>query len=108
MRLRSWRSKKQIHGLGHSQVIFGIDSKLVVDVLESNRSDFSEFGSIISSCKLDLQNGPFYKVAFVKRKANEAAHVLARRSRYTSPTTGDDIPVSLKAPLRALCHFVDH
>ncbi|XVF55442.1 hypothetical protein PTKIN_Ptkin06aG0036200 [Pterospermum kingtungense] len=60
--------------MGMDKVIFETDSKVVADVISVQKSDLSEFGSIIGSCKSLLRRVNSSKVCFVKRQANNVAH----------------------------------
>jgi len=60
-------------------VDFETDSKLTYYAFLSNRNDTSKFGCIISSCRsLFTTSFSNSRVEFVRRQANDAAHVLAR------------------------------
>ena len=58
---------------------FFLDSKLVVEVVNSNNNSNNHFGSIISHCQ-QLLNTQFtnYKVEFSRRDANEVTHNLTQ------------------------------
>lgn len=75
-------------------VDFETDSKLTADAFLSSRNDLSEFGCIISSCRLLFSN--FFsnsRVEFVRRQANAVAHALAREATsLAGPTVYFDIP----------------
>jgi len=75
-------------------VDFATDSKVTSDAFLSTRNDVSEFGCIISSCRLLFRN--YFsnsRVEFVRRKANTVAHALAREATsLTSPAVYFDIP----------------
>jgi len=68
-------------------VDFETDSKLTCDAFHTTRDDYSEFGCIISSCHTLVSS--FFtnsRVEFVRRQANEVAHVLAGEATLlTSP-----------------------
>jgi hypothetical protein len=63
-----------------NNVIFELDSKKVVDSYHSNRRDESNFGAmIIRECRRSFSS--FFtnsQVKFMRRQANEVAHILAR------------------------------
>jgi len=69
-----WLSDMQMDG-----VDFETNLKLTSDAFLSTRNDTSEFGSIISSCRL-LFSSFFsnFRVEFVRRQANAVAHAFAR------------------------------
>jgi len=68
-----------IHELQLANVDFEVDSKRVADYFNKGRGDVTEFGSIMDSsiqfCSTYLTNS---HVEFIKRQANEVAHVLAK------------------------------
>ncbi|XVF76350.1 hypothetical protein PTKIN_Ptkin13bG0259600 [Pterospermum kingtungense] len=70
--------------LGFETVIFETNAKLVVDAIRSWDTDFTEFGSIIAKCRALLHHGNSYSVSYVRGQANEATHVLARESRFST------------------------
>jgi ribonuclease HI len=75
-------------------VDFETDSKLTFEAFQSTRNDTSEFGSIISSCRLLFSS--FFsnsRVEFVRRQTNAVAHALARETTLlASPAVYYDIP----------------
>ncbi|XP_073042037.1 uncharacterized protein [Primulina eburnea] len=64
------------------EIIFESDSKVVIDAVNSLRKDDSEFGALISACRVILRQRPSYKVCFTRRQANKVAHNLARLSCF--------------------------
>ncbi|XVF61119.1 hypothetical protein PTKIN_Ptkin08bG0103500 [Pterospermum kingtungense] len=70
--------------LGYLRVIFKVDSKLVADAVKSSCEDYTEFGSIVVDCRLLLQNLDSSQVLFAQRSANEATHIIAKRSQFAS------------------------
>ncbi|XVE70735.1 hypothetical protein DITRI_Ditri10aG0094800 [Diplodiscus trichospermus] len=53
--------------MGYVRVIFEVNSKVVVDALGSNLENYTEFGSIIGSCRRILDQFNDYKVVFAMR-----------------------------------------
>jgi len=88
-----WLSDTQI-----DNVDFETDSKLTVDAFLSNRNNLSEFGCIISSCRLLFS--VFFsnsRVEFVRRQVNVVAHALAREAMsLASPAIYFEIPNCIK------------
>ncbi|KAK3185095.1 hypothetical protein Dsin_032381 [Dipteronia sinensis] len=58
------------------------DALAVVNLIRSSSIPFSETGLIIKDIRLMLENSPGCMVVFVPRKANMAAHELAKYSVY--------------------------
>jgi len=80
--------------LGLHNMDFSLDSKLVVDAVNSTVSNYSDFGSVISHCRqllnINLHNS---KVEFSRRQANGMAHALAQAALLdASPQTFIEIP----------------
>jgi len=80
-------------------VDFETDSKLTCDAFHTTRDDFSDFGCIISSCCTLLSS--FFtnsRVEFVRRQANEVAHVLAGEATLlASPAIYFNIPECIES-----------
>jgi len=73
---------------------FALDSKRVVDCVNSNVYDISEFGCIISACRRLLENSfQNFHVEFNRRQVNRIVHQLAHtRPLDPSPYIIDDAP----------------
>jgi hypothetical protein len=68
-----------VHELQLGPIDFELDAKRVVDRFLSTNNDVTEFGSIINNCRTLF--GLYYEnssVEFVRRQANEVAHVLSK------------------------------
>lgn len=63
---------------GLDNVIFELDSKLVVDSVTKPSLDHSEYGAIIQDVINILATKPNFKVEFVKHQANLVAHKIVR------------------------------
>jgi ribonuclease HI len=63
---------------GFIQVIFESDSKVVVDAILFENVGVSKFCSIISNTRHLLCLYSNFEIKFVKRQANNAAHILTR------------------------------
>jgi len=58
---------------------FELDSKIVVDSLYGNKSDVSNFSTVISDCRRLLASDLVTSnVRFIRRQANEVTHSFAR------------------------------
>ncbi|XP_065868718.1 uncharacterized protein [Euphorbia lathyris] len=64
----------------YTNVEFESDAKMVVDAIQSEKQDISEFGSLIHDCRAILRSNSSFKLSFISRLANRAAHLVARQS----------------------------
>ncbi|KAF5450904.1 hypothetical protein F2P56_031219, partial [Juglans regia] len=64
--------------LGFELVEFESDAKNVVDAINSNSSDMSWPGQIIEDIRLIMETHQNWKLSFIRRVGNQAAHVLAK------------------------------
>lgn len=93
-----------VYEAGYTNVVFESDAKVVVDAVKSNEEDRTEFGSIIGQCQSLLRQQTAFSVGYVKRQVNEVAHVLARRSHFSScRVVSFAIPSFLVSPLMNTC-----
>ncbi|CAN1138108.1 Putative ribonuclease H protein At1g65750 [Linum perenne] len=93
--------------LGYSNVILELDSLAVVNAVCSTAVDHTELGDIITTARRLLQ--PSWKIQFVRRHGNSAAHALARHSRnLTSPSIGVVSPPWLITALDDPCTICEH
>ncbi|XVE64092.1 hypothetical protein DITRI_Ditri07aG0073500 [Diplodiscus trichospermus] len=77
----SWIAEQDIQG-----VIVETDCKMVVDALNSDDCDLSEFGCIFRASKQLLLSGNRVSIRFMKRLVNEVANTIARAACcHTSP-----------------------
>ncbi|CAN1837440.1 Putative ribonuclease H protein At1g65750 [Linum perenne] len=74
---------------GMHRVVIETDCQAVQLALEGNTQDDSEFGELIARGRALLQTIPRVQVKFVRRSGNTVAHVLARRSLFSSDTVYD-------------------
>jgi hypothetical protein len=82
-----------------NNVEFEFDSNVTRDAFHSRHTDATEFGSIMKACKemfyVHFTNS---RVEFTRRKANAAAHVLAREAiSLASPTIYYVIPSCIES-----------
>ncbi|XVF40656.1 hypothetical protein PTKIN_Ptkin01aG0131800 [Pterospermum kingtungense] len=78
--------------MSFTHVIFEIDAKGAVEIVNCREDDFSEFESVVNSCYSLLSLNSNSLVCFVRRYANVVAHKLARAARlYACPQTFDVI-----------------
>jgi len=83
-----------LHDMRMDNVDFVVDSKMVADAFNSNRTNVTEFGQIIAACK-ELFSSSFVnsRVEFNRRQANEVAHALAcEATRSASPNIYLKVP----------------
>ena len=66
--------------VGRSLVLLESDALLVINVIKHCKVDNACFGLIIVDCFSLLKEIPNYSVSFVRRSANQVAHVLGRTS----------------------------
>ncbi|XVF57505.1 hypothetical protein PTKIN_Ptkin06aG0210800 [Pterospermum kingtungense] len=93
-----------IYELGFKNVLFEFDSRGVVDAINSNVEDMSEFGTIIGYRRNLLQIEYGFSLHFIKRQANGCAHSFARHSYfYTSPHVWTSFPSFMDARLLNSC-----
>ncbi|KAM6561714.1 hypothetical protein CsatA_030953 [Cannabis sativa] len=78
----SWIKKKAWHG-----VVVESDCLSVIQAIRSNLPLLSYFGSVISDCKLLLEQIGDVSIYFIKRSANSVAHSFARASYFVADRT---------------------
>ncbi|WJX44042.1 hypothetical protein P8452_31070 [Trifolium repens] len=87
--------REALNWLGEIEVFdvsIELDCKPVVDSIMDTSNNHSEFGKIMSACKL-LQQYPNFKISFIRRQANLVARTLARASKlYASHQVFESIP----------------
>lgn len=71
----SWLKKR-----GVSNVFIELDSLSVVQAVQSPKQDISYFGSIIDDCSTILKDLGSFMIYFVRRSANVAVHLIARKT----------------------------
>jgi len=67
-----------------------LDCKQVVDGISSNLNTNSMFGVILNTCKVSLMNHQNFKISFIRRQTNNAAHLLAKASLSYASSQVDD------------------
>lgn len=72
--------------LSLDSVLFEMDCKVVVDLVNSPKEDLSELGDIIRDCHAFFSSLPNLNVRFIRRQANRVAHTLARATPSLSGT----------------------
>ncbi|XP_037492615.1 uncharacterized protein LOC105644336 [Jatropha curcas] len=65
---------------GHPNLTIQVETDClqVYHAMKSSANDWSEFGVVISECKLLLVQLPSVSLAWIRRQANDIAHVLAK------------------------------
>jgi ribonuclease HI len=69
---------QQCKNLGFQRVHFEGDSKIVVEGVNSTKEDWSGKGMVLEDIKLELQAIPQWRMTFVRRDGNHAAHTLSK------------------------------
>jgi ribonuclease HI len=87
-------SLEWVSNLQFDNVDFSLDSKRIVDQVNSDIDDNNEFGCIISSCRQLLHNNfQNSHVEFNRRQTNEVTHELAHAAPFNlNSHVLDDIP----------------
>jgi len=81
---------------GFHSVWFEIDRKLLADALSSSTVPNTEFGDLVSQCRILLSTNSDFTMSFVKRQANKVAHSIARASlSHPSPYVFNDVPYTM-------------
>lgn len=62
-----------------SHVNIELDSKLVVDVVLFVKEDMSEFSHLVHDCRYIFQQRSDWSLSWIRRQANTAAYLLARK-----------------------------
>ena len=66
------------HELGYSTVWFEGDAKIIVDAILSNETDWSRKRHLVDDIRVDLKHFTHWKLSYMRRGANQAAHLLAK------------------------------
>jgi len=67
-------------GLGYTRVSIELDCKLVVDGIKGCPIQRTEFSARLRACKRIMQSLPNFRISFIRRQANNVAHLLAREA----------------------------
>lgn len=59
-------------------VVFELDAKLIVDLLQKEEGHLNSIGALVSDCKAGLKEIPMVKIQHCYREANKCANTLAR------------------------------
>ena len=65
-------------------VVFELDAKLIVDLLQKEEGHLNSIGALVSDCKAGLKEIPMVKIQHCYREANKCANTLARRGAFLS------------------------
>ena len=82
-------------------VIFELDAKLVVDLLQKGEGNPNGIGALVSDCKAGLQEIPMVQIQHCYREANKYADTLVRRGAFLS----QDFVVLLEPPTEVDFHL---
>ena len=81
---------------GFHFVWFETDCKLLADDLSSSTVPNTEFGDLVSQCRILLSTNSDFTVLFVKRQANKVAHSIARASlSHPNPYIFNEVPSTM-------------
>jgi hypothetical protein len=84
--------------LGLLNVVFELDTKIVVDAVNNSKVDMTDFGSIIDQCRNLVQSLSNSSVVFIGKKANKAASVLASVALdMTCPEVYHHVPLCISS-----------
>jgi ribonuclease HI len=75
----TWSLKEALHwikNLGYTNVFIEPNCKLVVDGVVGNLNSKTEFGAILSLCKVMLLLLQNLRISFIRKQANNVAHLL--------------------------------
>jgi ribonuclease HI len=79
---------------GLQRVWFEIDSRSLVNALNTSNTPLNEFWDLVFQCKNLLLNNPDFVVSFVRRQANKVAHSIARAAlSHPSPMSSMMYPL---------------
>ncbi|PNX95563.1 ribonuclease H, partial [Trifolium pratense] len=67
-----------IEKLGEQSVIFEMDSQVIVKAVKGQSNIFKSWGKVVRRCILFLKGNPSSDIKWVQRKANQAAHEMAK------------------------------
>lgn len=88
LQVLQWAQELQLQN-----VLFELDAKCVVDSVQSNKEDLTEYGNNITECRRLLSLNPTFSVDVVRRQANVVAHSFARVATFwSSPQVFDSLP----------------
>uniref|UniRef100_A0A2N9E606 RNase H type-1 domain-containing protein n=1 Tax=Fagus sylvatica TaxID=28930 RepID=A0A2N9E606_FAGSY len=79
--LAALEAVKLAKNLGLTEVEFEEDASEIISALEDPSANLSMYGNIISDTQLEAGSLQWFCFSHVKRKANEVAHVLARKAK---------------------------
>jgi len=76
--MAAWHAAKFCCEHGYGRAIFEGDSLTVVSALKKTKSCMSSYGQVIDDTKTLVMGLQFYEFSHIRRKANKAAHHLAK------------------------------
>ncbi|KAK2404967.1 hypothetical protein QL285_054266 [Trifolium repens] len=89
-----------LRNLGYSSVVIELDCKLVVDGITGKLNFRTEFGMLLYACKASLFALSNFRISFIRRQANNVAHLLARAAlSFASRQEFDYIPSCIEVTL---------
>jgi ribonuclease HI len=89
--------------MGLQQIYVEGDAKVIVDAVVSQAPDWSRRGHLIEDIRSALRSFPHWTMAYVKRGANQAAHMVARlaTAQVMDKTWSYDFPECLSEMCKA-------
>ncbi|XP_075663435.1 uncharacterized protein LOC142633035 [Castanea sativa] len=95
-------------------VIFELDAKLIVDMLQKEDSSQNSIDALVSDCKSGLREIPIVQIQHYYREANKCTNALARRGAllpqdfvvFLDPPADVSLLLSLDSARMAYDHFV--
>ena len=79
--LAAFEAVKLAKNLGLTEVEFEGDASVIIAALEDPSANLTSYGNIISDTQAEVGTLQWFSFSHVKRKANEVAHVLARKAK---------------------------
>ena len=64
--------------LGFNKIHLEGDAQTIVNAVNSSSLDWGRMGMSVEDIQLELKSFPFWRMSFVRREGNKAAHFMAR------------------------------
>lgn len=104
--LALYKAMSSVASSSHENVIFEIDSQIVVKALEHKLDYETKFGVILNECRLFLQRQSSFKVCFTMKNVNVVAYDLIRQALFVAnPIIGIDSSKWLSNVLSNVWYF---
>ena len=79
--LAAFEAVKLAKNLGLTEVEFEGDASVIISALEDPSANLTPYGNIIADTQFEVGSLQWFSFSHVNRKANEVAHVLARKAK---------------------------